>query len=231
MAAASLLRSSRTNRRCCHSGATNLRRHAPLPRHHRIRRHAVRRLADPGRRRLRAGPPRRGHPQAVGRDRDGARRRPHGCRRACAGPGRALRADPRLADRHGARGAQLPPQARSHRRASTARKSPTTSTRASARWPVTTATASWRGRRRPCSTATACGGCRSRCAPRRWQQARGAPGRPARLHDLPRGGLPGQVADQDARRAGGDAPSATRSSSRPPRAPSCTTRCARWWAR
>ena len=52
--------------------------------------------------------------------------------------------------------------------------SPTTSTRASARWHGTTAIASWRGRRRRCSTATACGGCRSRCAPRPMARGRGA---------------------------------------------------------
>ena len=52
--------------------------------------------------------------------------------------------------------------------------SPTTSTRASARWRGTTAIASWRGRRRRRSTATACGGCRSRSTPRPCARRRSA---------------------------------------------------------
>ena len=56
-------------------------------------------------------------------------------------------------------------------------------------------------------------------------------GRPARLHDVSRRRLPGQVAGQDARPPGGARPAARRSVSTPRRARSCTTRCARWWAR
>ncbi len=56
-----------------------------------IRRHAVRRLAGAGAGRFGAGPADRGDRQVLRRDGVAARGGPHGCRRACAGPGRALR--------------------------------------------------------------------------------------------------------------------------------------------
>ena len=82
-----------------------------------------------------------------------------------------------------------------------------------------------RARHRPCLAAAAAA--RHRCdAPRR-----AAAGRQARLHDLSRHRMPGQVAGEDARSARRRAGTATRSISSPRRARSCTARCARWWAR
>ena len=80
-----------------------------------IRRHAVRRLAGAGARGFGAGPAHRGDRQVLGRDGLAARGRPHGRRRACAGPGRAFRPCARVAGRHRARGGELPPQARPDR--------------------------------------------------------------------------------------------------------------------
>ena len=60
---------------------------------------------------------------------------------------------------------------------------------------------------------------------------RAASDRAPRFLDLPRLAVPGEIAGQDARRARGDARTATRSTSRRGRARSCTTRCATWPAR
>ena len=75
----------------------------------------------------------------------------------------------------------------------------------------------WHGRARSTPTAMHAGGA--------------APGRPARFHHLPRDRMPGEVAGEDARPARRRRATATRSSSSPRRARSCTTRCARWSAR
>ena len=166
-----------------------------------------------------------------GETRVAARRRPHRRRRARAGPGGAFRPCPRLAAGHRARGGQLPSQARPDRHRSTAPSSPTISTRASARL---ARHYRYRILARPAPPVLD----RDRVwwvpQPMRIEPMRAGgagAGRPARLHHLPRRRLPGQVADQDARPPGGDAPAARRSTSTPPRARSCTTRCARWSAR
>ena len=72
-----------------------------------------------------------------------------------------------------------------------------------------------------------------RPAPRPRGHARGRPGarRPARFHHLPLVRVPGEVAGEDPRPARRRRAPATRSWSSPRRAPSCTTRCARWSAR
>ena len=80
------------------------------------------------------------------------------------------------------------------------------------------------------SIASAPGAWRVRSMRRRCTR-RAAPGRQARLHDLPRRRVPGQVAGEDARSARRRRATATRCASRRRRARSCIIRCARWSAR
>ena len=126
---------------------------------------------------------------------------PHGRRRARARAGGALRSGARLAARTRCARPSISISSPIRSPCSTAPSLPTISTRASAPRRATTSIASWRGRRRPCSIATACGGCRRRLQAESMREAAGVLDRPARLHDLPRGRLPGQVARQDARPA------------------------------
>ena len=69
----------------------------------------------------------------------------------------------------------------------------------------------------------------ARC--RRHARRRATARRPARLHDLPRRRVPGEIAGEDARSPRRRRATATRCASPARRARSCTIRCARWSAR
>lgn len=180
-------------------------RHAPLPDHHRIRRLGLRRLAAPGGRGVGAGRDRGRDPVADAGDRRHPRRRAHRCRRPCARPGGAFRSRPATDGADHPRRAQRPSppapgsRARGRRGGGHLRR------------------AVFRGRAAlPLSRPRPPGAARARPRPgvARDASARcggdggggGAPRRPPRFHDLPRRRMPGEVAGEDARPAGGGAP-------------------------
>ena len=160
----------------------------------------------------------------------GTGRRPDRCRRACAGPGRASRPRARGGARHLAQRAQPPSAAASGRGAGGGRgrgRFPRPLLGAGA--PLSLPD------REPAGAAGA--GARPRLVragpPRCRGHARGrlAPAGPARLQQLSRRALPGQIAGQDARLGERVAARRRRSRSACGRARSCTIRCATWSAR
>ena len=156
--------------------------------------------------------------------------RAHGCRRACAGPGRAFRPGPRLARRHRARGGELPPQARPDRHPRLRRRrrrfrrplqrhgAPLPLSHPGAAGPAG-------ARPRPGVVGAAADAMRRRCGkrPRRWSAGTTSP------PFAPPAARPNRRSRRST--AWRSRPAARRSTSPPRRARSCTTRCARWWAR
>ena len=179
---------------------------------------------------VRAGRARGGAAAILRRGGERARRRAHRCRRARAGPGRAFRSGEELGAVPRARGAQLPSDARRRSWCSTARAPPTISTRATAPPRATTAIASCRRRAPPALERDRVWWLPVALDAEAMATAAHALARPPRLHDLPRRAVPGELAAAHARPARCVAQAATRSSSRPRRARSCTTRCAPWSA-
>ena len=129
-----------------------------------------------------------------------------------------------------ARGRQFPPQARRRSRCSTARVA---ARDFDARFSATARHYRYRilarprpARARPQSRVVGAAALDAEAMAR----GRAGAGRPARLHDLPRRRLPGEIAASRPSTGSRYRGTARRSSSRPRRARSCTTRCARWSA-